>query len=175
MTEPEPKLIYKTNIEKLTNDERNLMCFRLIQEGRLEIKNTTQSYMKFGQILDHLLAKGLWKHYRQGIASRSEFVKEAFNISVSMCEHIRRISRTFRDVIGDRTIPFYRLLEAKTIVNDSNVAEVLDKAENLSHTDWETEIKVWKGKPDRDLCAHLEVELWQRCKNPLCGKWLRKV
>ena len=164
----------RINTKDLTPTEKADLVFRLVEEGKQAVKTTTQGYMRLGEILELLLGKdALWKHYASHIQNKNEFIKEAFNFSVGMADHVRRVTRMFSNHIGDRTIPFYRLLEAKTVVTDENVVEILDKAENLSHSDWQNEVKVLKGGLDSNECSHENSETWERCQK--CQKWLRKI
>lgn len=161
----------KIDINNLTSDEKSSVCFALIQEGKAALKNTTLGYIRLGEVLEMLLGKGgLWKHYSSSVQTKDDFVKDAFCIGLSMADHVRRITRTFKEHIGERTIPFYKLLDARPYVTSENIEEVLDKAETLSPSDWKNEIHILKGKSDRDLCEHI-YEVWNRCK--ICGYWMK--
>ena len=166
----------RINTTDLKESEKAELCFKLVEEGKYAVRTTTQGYMRLGEILDILLGKGsLWKHYASHIQTKNEFIKDAFNFSVGMASHIMRTTKVFREHIGERTIPFYRLLEAKPIATDENIEDILDKAESLSHADWENEVKIMKGGMDNNDCPHEDTETWERCKNPRCQKWLRKI
>lgn len=164
--------------ELLTGMTEIQKCDYLIKEGNNALAQTTMGYMKFGFILERLIGKGgSWKSYAKGINNKSEFVRDAFKLSLSMCSHIRRVTKTFAPYIGEKTIPFYRLLNAAPLVKADKVevGEAIEQASSLEPVAWDTQVKVWRGKPDRDLCEHLNSETWERCSNPDCGKWLRKL
>jgi hypothetical protein len=153
-------------------------CNHFVREGKQALYEATSGYMRFGLILEKLIGKGgVWRSYAKGFDNRSEFVRDAFKLSLSMCDHIRRVTKTFSPYIKDKTIPFYRLLNALPLIKNKkvDVSEIIECASSLEPVAWDTQIKAWKGKPDRDLCAHEKTELWERCANPDCGKWLRKL
>ena len=96
-------------------------------------------------------------------------MEDAFHIKLSMAGHIRRVSKTFADRVGDRAIPFNRLLEALPVVNDENVDTIIEDAECLPRKAWEDQIRSAKGKITTDACDHAEVDLYAKCRR--CSHW----
>lgn len=167
----------RADIKDMTLTEKQDFTFKLVAEGQKATITTIQGYFRLGKVLDLLLGKDkLWKHYASHIESESQFVEDAFHIKLSMASHVRRVSKTFADRVGDRAIPFNRLLEALPIVNEENVDTIIEDAECLPRKDWENSIAEAKGKMPSDVCLHEKTEVWERCAvKGGCGRWLRKL
>jgi len=183
--EPEKAEAEKVDVAKMTEQECANYCSKRVMDGNAALTKTTVGYMEFGEILEELLGpaeindddvdrKRLWKYHVKNFQTKAEFIKEAFRISISMADHIRRVTKKYKPYIGNRFVPFSRLLNALPYVNDNNVVEVIACASEHLADDWKKDLKDLK-KIEIIECLHEKTERWERCLNPDCGKWLGKV
>ena len=156
-------------------------CYNLVAELKQKISSVTQNYMRIGDILELAFISKIYRHYDSVTMDKNQddrktwayFVSQACPFGVSMADHIRRVSREFKDSIGNREIPFNRLLEMLPVVNDTNRQELLDKAadETTTFESFRNDIRKIKGQVTTDGCEHLEQDNWSRCKT--CGKFFK--
>lgn len=77
-----------------------------------------------------------------------------------------------------RDIPLNRALDITRIVNrlpeaeqEGKIRELIESAETLPKEGWDSTMAVETGKTPPDICEHLEMENWQRCKK--CFKFFK--
>lgn len=161
--------------------ERADQCYNLVTELKAQIKSVTQNYMRIGDILDLAFTSKIYRHYDSVTMDKGSddrktwayFISQTCPFGVSMADHIRRVSREFKGSIGNRDVPFNRLLEMLPVVNDENRQKLLDKAadENTTFESFRNDIRKIKGKVATDECKHEILENWSRCKT--CSKWFK--
>ena len=152
-------------MELQTEPER---YFQLVQDMKQAILSTTNGYLKTGDILERLFTSKLWKF--SGFSTWEDFIVAETGMSVSLADHMRRVTRTF-GVTLDRQVNFTRLLEMIPIVNDDNMEVLLEKAEREDSRTWKNTVGIEKGKPDMDDCPHTEQRKMSQCMK--CLKWFK--
>ena len=164
-----------------TTTDKSDLCFNLVKELKEKISSVTQNYMRIGDILELAFVSKIYRHYDSVTRDKNQddrktwayFVSQTCPFGVSMADHIRRVSREFKGAIGDREVPFNRLLEMLPVVNDTNRTELLDKAADKTTTfeSFRNDIRKIKGQVTTDGCAHENREPWERCTD--CFKFLK--
>lgn len=157
------------------------LCFNLVAELKSVLKNATMNYLRAGDILELAFDSKIYKHFdsytkKVGVSEGktwSYFISQTCPFGVAMADHIRRVSREFKNYIGDRNVPFDRLLEMLPVVNDENRIELLDKAcdPTTTHKSFHDDIRKLKGKRTTDDCEHTNTQQWKKCRD--CGAWLK--
>ena len=156
----------RLDVKDLTEPE---IYFELVKEMKRAILETTNGYMKVGEILEQMFETNLYKF--SGFDTWEDFVTDVCRMSVSGADHTRRVYRKFNGLLGDKDIPFTRLLEIVPIANDSNTEDLLFKAQNDDGRTWKNTIGIEKGRPDQDECPHSRQITKTLCKD--CGRWLK--
>jgi len=141
--------------------------FKLVTEMKKAVLDTTNGYLKTGDILERLFNSKLYKY--SGFDTWEDFVTDVCGMSVSGADHIRRVTRTFGITI-EKQVNFSRLLEMVPIVNDDNMEVLLEKAGREDSRTWKNTMGLERGRPDQDKCLHENQITRILCKD--CGKWL---
>jgi hypothetical protein len=155
----------------MTPDEKADICFRLVGLLKRSVGETTQWYMRTGELLEFFANSKLYKHYSSDCNTWEDFVRHTCSFGVSEADHIRRVYCKFGKLIGDRQISFGRLLRMIPVVNDENVEELLEVAEHAPPQGFRDVVRKLKGEKVSDECEHLNTEPFARCKD--CGAWVK--
>lgn len=156
------------NISEMTEKERTDLVFKATAELKEAIKATTNGYMMTGALLHMIFENKLYRNHSSDVKTWQQFVADVCPFKVAMADHLRRVYCTFKDSIGDRVIPFNRLLEALPITTDDNIETVLEDAEALPRRGWEDSIRVAKGQVPSDICEHEKtITICAKCSKRL--------
>lgn len=137
-------------IKTLNKVEKTRLCYKKVQDLKNAVRDATNSYMRIGEILEFFFNTKLYKYHASGIKTWEEFVKEVCPFKVAQADHHRRVYRKFSDYIGDRNVPFNRLLEILPIANKNNMENLLDHAAKLPQVGWDNIVLAEKGLPGID-------------------------
>lgn len=160
------------DIGKMTDSEKTELMFHMISQLKEAVKSTTNGYMKTGAILSMIFDNKLYKNFSYDVETWEQFVSEVCPFKIATADNLRRIYKTYIEHIGDRVIPFTRLLEALPIVTKNNINTILDDAEVLPRKGWSDQIRSAKNKIPTDECSHSSVTMYSKCN--LCGMWLKR-
>lgn len=153
------------DIKDMTDNDKAEFVFLMVNELKESIKTTTNGYMKTGAILSIIFEEKLYQNYSSDVKTWEEFVAQTCPFKMAMADHLRRIYKTYKDYIGNRSIPITRLVEALPIVNESNMDIILNDAELLPRKAWTDQLRSVKKKTPTDECTHPQefIQVWNWC------------
>jgi len=136
-------------MELQTEPER---YFQLVQEMKQAVLETTNGYMKVGEILEIMFQSKLYRY--SGFERWIDFINDTCKMSVSGADHARRLYRKFNGLLEGKDIPYTRLLEMAPIANEENMESLLEKAQNYPARGWKDVILEMKGELPSEECLH---------------------
>jgi len=163
--------------EIVSKTEKVKKVFDLVKEIEQAKQETVKEFLIIGKNLDMILQEKLYIYYGDHIKNFEMFLKEigmkhatAFN-----CIRIWRVFGSYKNLYD---LPdYFRLVRLLPIVKDLNEDEKIkwiEKAKNLTPSDFEDEIRKTKGKISELECEHPDdqQEFYTRCK--ICQKWIKR-
>ncbi len=166
----------RLDVNDLTEPERVDLCFKAVKTLELAVTRIDQMWRETAKLLRFIKTNKLYKHYSSDVSTWQQFIRSVnLGFDVGEADHYCRVSEAFEEYLEDRTIKITRLLAILPVVTPENREELLDACAQLPLAAFRNHIGILKGRDDQDVCGHEKTELWERCKNPKCGKWLKKL
>jgi hypothetical protein len=141
--------------------------------------NIRDNYFELGEVAWKLKQHKRYKLVEPEAKSWEHFISLKFaGISRASLDNYSQASKAIGLFVKDKDIPLNRALDITRIVNrlpeaeqEGKIRELIESAEVLPKEGWDSTIAVETGKTPPDICEHLEMENWQRCKK--CFKFFK--
>ena len=156
--------------------ERAFQLDRKIDKCLLNIRD---NFLELGEIAYKLKQNKMYKLVCPEAKTWDHYISLRFTgIKRAQLDNYSAVSSSLGFYLKDRDVKITRAIDILRIVKDlpepeqkAKIAELIESAETLPKSGWESAVAVETGKVPPDGCEHLEQDNWSRCKN--CGRFFK--